>query len=77
MLKPNVAKCFNSSCDAKFKRMGDGKLFVEPHRSMEKGAGRQVVWLCSKCSRDHRLRFDDGQKKFVLHPHRPHEKRIA
>ena len=77
MLKPNVAKCLNSSCQAEFKRMGDGKLFVEPVRNAQRDHARRVVWLCSRCSRDHLLHYDDGGQQFVLTPRPTHGKRIA
>jgi hypothetical protein len=77
MLKPNVATCLNSSCQAEFRRMGDGKLFVEPLRDPERGQARRVVWLCSQCSRDHSLHYDDGRRQFVLTPRPSHGKRIA
>ena len=77
MLKPNVATCFNSSCHTKFRRMGDGKLFVEPLRNLERGQSRRVVWLCSHCSREHSLHYDNGRRQFVLSPRPAQGKRIA
>jgi hypothetical protein len=77
MLKPSVATCFNPSCQSAFRRMGDGKLFVEPLKNMERGHTRRVVWLCAACSREHTLLYDDDRRQFSLSPHRPHAKRIA
>jgi hypothetical protein len=77
MLKPSVATCFNPACDGEFRRMGEGKLFVEPLRNLDRGHARRVVWLCSVCSREYSLHYDEGGKQFVLGPHRPHAKRIA
>jgi hypothetical protein len=77
MLKPSVATCFNTSCENEFRRLGDGKLFVEPLRNLERGSARRVVWLRAECSREQTLIYDDSRKQFTLSPHRPHPKRIA
>jgi hypothetical protein len=77
MLKPSVATCFNPSCDSEFRRMGDGKLFVEPLRNLDRGHGRQVVWLCKECSREHSLQYDYARNEFVLGPNRPHGRHVA
>jgi hypothetical protein len=77
VLKPSVARCFNSSCPSKFQRLGEGKLFVEPIREFQKGHARRVVWLCSECSRDHTLRYDWDRRDFVLSAHRLPGRRIA
>ncbi len=76
MLKPSVATCFNPSCKSEFRRMGDGKLYVEPLRQHDRN-GRQVIWLCSRCALEHSLHYDGDHKQFVLTPHREHGKRIA
>lgn len=77
MLKPSVARCFNSECSAKFTRLGEGMLYFQPSRSVERGEARGVVWLCAECSRDHALRYDDDQKSFVMTPHRHRGRHIA
>ncbi len=77
MLKPRVSSCFNPSCESQFLRFGDGKLFVEPARELEKDHARRVVWLCAKCCHDHTLRYDWEQREFVLAGHRGHGRRIA
>ncbi len=77
MLKPSVAVCFNPSCRSRFRRLGDGKLFIEPIREFEKGRSRRMVWLCDECSKDHTLRYDWERKDFVLTGHRSHGQRIA
>jgi len=77
VLKPSVATCFNPSCDSEFRRMGDGKLFVEPSHNLERGQGRRVVWLCSRCTSEYSLHYEERVKDFVLTPHRQAGKRIA
>ncbi len=77
MLKPSVAVCYNPSCTSHFRRLGDGKLFIEPVRGLEKGQSRRMVWLCDQCSQDHTLRYDWERKDFVLAGHRPNGRRIA
>ncbi len=77
MLKPSVARCFNSSCESRFRRMGDGKLFVEPTRELQKDRSRRVVWLCTSCAHEYTLRYDWDKRDFVLLGHRPHGRRIA
>ncbi len=68
MLKPNVSTCANPKCSAEFKRLGEGKLFTEPPNVHVKGRPRQIVWLCSSCSRDHKLRYDREKHEFVFSP---------
>ncbi len=70
MLKPSVAVCYNPSCPSRFQRLGEGKLFIEPVRGMEKGRSRRMVWLCGKCTKEHTLRYDWERKDFVLSGHR-------
>jgi hypothetical protein len=77
VLKPSVAVCFNSSCRSRFRRLGDGKLFIEPTREFLKGQSRRVVWLCEGCSRDHTLGYDWESHEFVLRGHPPRGRRIA
>lgn len=77
MLKPSVAACFNPSCTSRFRRLGDGKLFIEPVRGFEKGHSRRMVWLCDQCSKEHTLHYDWERKNFVLTGSRPHGRRIA
>jgi hypothetical protein len=77
MLKPSVAACFNPSCASRFRRLGDGRLFIEPIHEFEKGQERRVIWLCGQCSQEHTLRYDWERKDFVLTGFRPHGRRIA
>lgn len=77
MLKPNVAVCFNPSCRSRFRRLGDGKLFIEPTRDIGKSESRRVVWLCGGCSQDHTLRYDRERRDFILSRQRPHSQQIA
>ena len=77
MLKPSVAVCFNPTCGSRFRRMGEGNLFIEPIRGFEKGHARRVVWLCAQCSRDHTLHYDWERKDFVVSGRRPHGQQIA
>lgn len=66
MLKPNVSTCANPNCSAEFKRLGDGKLFIEPANLHIKGRPERIVWLCGSCSRSHDLRYDREKQEFVL-----------
>jgi len=77
MLKPSVAICYNPPCTSHFRRLGEGKLFIEPVRGPEQGRTRRMVWLCGQCSKDLTLHYDWERKDFVLMGHRPHGRRIA
>ena len=77
MLKPSVAKCFNPSCAAKFKKMGEGKLFVQPSGRAARTDTRQVVGLCSHCLRGHTLRYSETDHRFHLRDLHSHRKHIA
>ena len=77
MLKPNVAVCFNPSCRSRFRRLGDGELFIEPSREAATNESRRVVWLCGRCSEQHTLQYDWERREFVVFEHRPGGQRIA
>ena len=68
MLKPSVSTCANPQCSAKFKRLGDGKLYTEPLNLHVKGRARQIIWMCNDCSRTHVLRYDREKLEFVISP---------
>ncbi len=72
MLKPSVASCFNPSCSSRFRRMGEGRLFVEPERGNDHPL--RVVWLCNTCSHQYTLDYDFEEKEFVL---KAREQKIA
>ncbi len=77
MLNPSVASCFNSSCRSRFKRLGEGKLFIQPTREFHQGQSRRVVWLCKTCANEHTLHYDWEREEFVLIRHHAHGRRIA
>jgi hypothetical protein len=77
VLKPSVASCFNPSCSTEFKRLGEGKLFIQPTREFVKAESRRLVWLCKTCAHEYTLRYDWEREDFVLTGHRPHGRRIA
>jgi hypothetical protein len=77
VLKPKVAVCFNPSCRSRFRRLGDGKLFIEPTREAAKSESRRVVWLCGRCSSEHTLHYDWELRDFVLSGQQAQGQRIA
>ena len=59
-----VGKCVSPGCDAKFKRMGTGKIYSFPvHEPLAWGLPPQVkqkaVWLCGKCSMTKHVELDE------------------
>jgi hypothetical protein len=63
MKNANLSKCANPECGERFRRLGDGKLFVRPVASDGK---QKALWLCQKCSLHFDLRFDRQHEEFHL-----------
>ncbi len=60
----SVAKCANPRCEAEFRRLGTGKLFVKTL----KGSKQKAAWLCNKCQDDgFELWYDRKAETFQLH----------
>jgi len=67
MQNRSVSTCANPSCDAKFKRLGDGKLFVRPaHKDADSVVSQKVLWLCAKCSQEFEMKYDRRKHSFQL-----------
>jgi hypothetical protein len=66
MQNRSVSTCANPSCNAEFKRLGDGKLFVRPAKDSETGLTQKVLWLCARCSREFDLKYDRRKQTFQL-----------
>ena len=71
----SVAKCANPECKMKFRRLGEGKLYIRPlkHTNGANRANQKAAWLCDKCSADFDLRFDRRNEMFTVIRH----KRVA
>lgn len=66
-MKPHQAKvseCANPECKAEFRRLGEGKLFVQP--ASRRHQRQKAVWLCRICSQSLTMQFDEEQETFVL-----------
>jgi hypothetical protein len=63
-----VSHCANPKCDAEFKRLGQGKLFIQPSDPADttNGLRQKVIWLCSRCARHFEVRFDQSRKTYSL-----------
>jgi hypothetical protein len=66
MQNRSVSTCANPTCDAKFKRLGDGKLFVRPAQKESDSGTQKVLWLCSRCSQEWDLKYDRRKQTFQL-----------
>ena len=66
MIDANVSKCANPQCENKFKKMGEGKLFVRRAEKGDKDSTQKALWLCSTCVTQFDLRFDRRQREFHL-----------
>jgi hypothetical protein len=68
MVDASVSKCANPECEQKFRKLGEGKLYV---RRLEQGETRQkALWLCSECAGQFDLRYDRRKQEFHLVRHR-------
>ena len=62
---PQVGKCANPKCTAKFRRLGDGRIsviFIDHPEAwgLPEHAKQKVVWLCDECSSLLDIRVDHG-----------------
>ncbi len=62
----NLASCANPECGNKFKRLGEGKLFVRPAGKNDTGLTQKALWLCSECAVHFDLRYDRRQEEYSL-----------
>ena len=57
-----LQKCANPACTAPFRSLREGKLFLAENHVPENGdrkLRREHFWLCSACSAQFTLRFDE------------------
>jgi hypothetical protein len=66
MTHPKVSKCANPQCHNKFKRLGEGRLYLHPPMKESRTRQMSAAWLCSQCVRSHTMRFDATHHSFVL-----------
>jgi hypothetical protein len=66
----NVSRCANPECDHKFKRLGEGKLFVRPSGKSDNGLTQKALWLCPECAQQFDLRYDRRLQEYHLIRHR-------
>ncbi len=60
----SVAKCANPKCEAEFRRLGTGKLYIKTL----KGSRQKAAWLCKKCQGEgFDLSYDRKSEGFHLH----------
>jgi|SRR5471030_2572027 hypothetical protein len=62
----NVSKCANPQCEQKFKRLGEGKLYVRPAEKSNSGITQKALWLCSGCAETFDLRYDRRKEEYRL-----------
>ena len=55
-----VSHCANPKCNAEFKRMGQGTLFVCPSdpEVTVNHLRQKVIWLCDACAREFQKQFE-------------------
>jgi hypothetical protein len=69
-----VAKCANPQCNAEFRYLKQGKLFLAEHAPSTRNNGTtanhlkrtlQHYWLCDACSQHHTIQRDDDEVRIV------------
>jgi len=71
MIESSIAKCANPDCDAKFRRLGVGKLYLQASHSPENRTGERVqkaAWVCERCALRFTVRYNDETRSFILVP---------
>jgi len=73
MIHPKVSHCANPKCDAEFKRLGEGTLFICPSdpEITVNHLRQKVIWLCDACVHDFEEQFEPVRHTFgeVGRPH--------
>ena len=72
-MSPRVAHCANPKCDAEFKRMGQGTLFVCPSdpKVTVNHLRKKAIWLCDACVDEFAVQFEPSRHNLgeVDRPH--------
>jgi hypothetical protein len=66
MKSSKISTCANPQCEARFNRLGEGKLFVRRAEKDEKEASQEARWLCPGCAQRFDLRYDRQKEEYVL-----------
>jgi len=66
-----VKNCANPECNAEFRRLGTGKLYIlhvtHPQAwGLPPHAKQKVVWLCSRCAQTQEVEFDKQHCQVLL-----------
>jgi len=61
--RKSLDKCANDNCSAKFKSLGEGRLFVFPVSNpgawkLPHGSRQKILWLCDDCCKTLALELD-------------------
>jgi hypothetical protein len=73
-INPAVAHCANPKCDAEFKRMGQGTLFVCPSdpKVTVNHLRQKAIWLCDACVDEFEVQFEPNRHN-LSEVDRPHQ----
>lgn len=68
MSQPKVSHCANPKCDAEFKRLGEGKLFVRAinPKANANRSGQKAIWLCDTCAQNFEVKFDRTHQAYKV-----------
>lgn len=71
MTGEKLGKCVNPDCHSEFKRLGTGQIYslhVSDPQSwgLHSNVRQMVVWLCSKCSANKRVKFDRARCQVLI-----------
>ena len=68
MSQTTVSNCANPKCEAEFKRLGEGKLFIQPDNPSANAnhLRQKAIWLCDACARVFEVQFDRSRKDYKL-----------
>jgi len=71
MTPPKVSHCANPKCTAEFKRLGEGRLFIQRinPKSNANRLQQKAIWLCNRCARHFEVAFDDSRQSYHLVQH--------
>jgi hypothetical protein len=68
---PDLNRCANPPCTAVFKRLGDGRLFVEEVDDpvawgLPVGRRQKVIWLCAACAIHFEVVLDTRTRQIIV-----------
>jgi hypothetical protein len=69
-LDATLSHCANPTCNAEFRRLSQGRLFIWPAnpKATVHCLRQKVIWLCGACAHKYEVQFDISCRSYKLVP---------